>query len=105
MRLVKAEGHEVTIETSGQEAIRTAEGFQPDVILLDINLPHITGHEVARRIRASDWGRKVVLIAVSAFGDEENRKKSQAAGCDLHVTKPILNVAEFLTTLPTRDGN
>ncbi|QYY28418.1 response regulator [Cupriavidus pinatubonensis] len=82
-------GHRVQTAHDGFEAIATAEQYRPDVILMDIGLPTITGHEAARRIRAESWGVDIVLIAVSGWGQEEDRRRSDEAGFDAHLVKPV----------------
>jgi signal transduction histidine kinase/ActR/RegA family two-component response regulator len=73
----------------GVEAVKAAEAFLPDLVLLDIGLPLLTGHEVARRIRTQDWGRAMVLVALTGWGQEEDRRKSQDAGFNHHMVKPV----------------
>ncbi len=73
---------------SGREALARFEEFNPEVILLDIGLPDFDGYEVARAIRASRTGDRVVLAALSGYGLEEDRRKSAAAGFDVHLVKP-----------------
>jgi len=82
-------GHVVRIALEGIEGIRAAEEFHPDVVLLDIGMPDLDGHEVCRRIRAHEWGRRMVLIAQTGWGQEEDRRRTQAAGFDYHLVKPI----------------
>jgi PAS domain S-box-containing protein len=82
-------GNEVRVAYDGAEAVRAAEAFRPDVILLDIGLPKLNGHETARRIRREPWGGRVVLIAVTGWGHEEDRRRSQEAGFDFHLVKPV----------------
>ncbi len=63
--------------------------FQPDIVLLDIGMPKLNGYETARRIREKPWGRGVVLVALTGRGQDEDRRKSQEAGFDAHMTKPV----------------
>lgn len=63
--------------------------FRPDVILLDIGLPKLTGYEASRRIREQPWGNDVVLIALTGWGQEEDRRRSHEAGFDHHMVKPV----------------
>jgi len=81
------DGCNVVVANDGEEALRTYEGFRPDIVLLDIGLPKIDGYEVARRIRAvSD---SVTLIAVTGYGQPTDAKRSTEAGFDAHVVKPV----------------
>ena len=83
-------GHEVHTALSGPEALRLAETMQPQVALLDIGMPGMSGLEVAARIREAPWGREMVLIALTGWGQEEDRRRSAEAGFDHHLTKPIM---------------
>ncbi len=82
-------GHEVYTAYDGLEAVGAAAAFQPDVVLLDIGLPKLNGYEAARRIREQDGGPDVVLIALTGWGQEEDRRRSEEAGFDHHMTKPV----------------
>jgi CheY-like chemotaxis protein len=82
-------GNEVRTAHDGLEALRTAEVFGPDVVLLDIGLPKLNGYEVARRIRSEAWGRDVLLIAVTGWGQEEDKRRSKEAGFNFHLVKPV----------------
>ena len=73
----------------GLEAVRLAEEFAPDVVLLDIGLPGIDGYEAARRIRALPRGRGILLVAVTGWGQSEDRRRSREAGFDHHMVKPL----------------
>jgi CheY-like chemotaxis protein len=74
---------------SGREALATAAEFNPDAVLLDIEMPEMRGYEVARRIRDADWGKSVLLIAVSGWAQESDKRLSEEAGFDHHVQKPV----------------
>jgi signal transduction histidine kinase len=87
--LLRAEGHHVRSEFSGAAALKTLEAWRPDVVLLDIGLPQMDGYEVARRIRKCPAGSTALLIAVTGWGQPEDRKRSTDAGFDFHVTKPV----------------
>jgi len=73
----------------GLEALKAAERHAPRVVLLDIGLPHLNGHEVAKRIRSSSWGGNMLLIALSGWGQQEDRRRSQESGFDHHFVKPV----------------
>jgi CheY-like chemotaxis protein len=82
-------GYEVTRAHSGTEALDAAIRLRPDAALLDIGMPGMTGYEVARRIRLEAWGRHAVLIAITGWGQQDDKQKAKAAGFDEHLTKPI----------------
>jgi PAS domain S-box-containing protein len=82
-------GHEVQTALDGQEAIERAEEFRPEVIVLDVGMPMLDGYETAIRIRQLPWGRDVVLIAVTGWGNEKDKIKSAAAGFNVHLVKPV----------------
>jgi hypothetical protein len=66
-------GHEVHTAGDGQEAVEAVEAFRPDVALLDVGMPRLTGYEAARRIREQPWGQRGVLVALTGWGQEEGR--------------------------------
>lgn len=88
-RLLQLMGHETSIAYDGPAAVETAETFHPDVILLDVGLPGFDGNEAARRIRAQEWGKGILLIAATGWGQPEDRRRSREAGFDHHMVKPI----------------
>jgi PAS domain S-box-containing protein len=88
-RLLQADGHEVEAVHDGAAALASAPGWRPDVILLDIGLPGLDGYEVARRLRQHPQTEKTLLIALTGYGQDEDRRRSQEAGFDHHLVKPI----------------
>jgi len=82
-------GYETLTEHDGLAAVRAAASFRPHVVVLDIGLPHLNGHEVARRIRQAPGGSEILLVAVSGWGQAEDRRKSKEAGFDRHFVKPV----------------
>jgi PAS domain S-box-containing protein len=96
--LLRLMGHEIATAFNGFEGIEVARTFRPDVILLDIGLPKLDGYEVAQRIRAQPWGKSTLLIAVTGYGQDEDRRRSLEAGFDYHMIKPV-NLAELEKTL------
>jgi CheY-like chemotaxis protein len=86
--LLSIMGNEVHTAHDGLEAVRAADVFRPDVVLLDIGLPKLNGYEAGRRIREQQ-GTVVVLIALTGWGQEEDRRRSKEAGFDHHMTKPV----------------
>jgi len=87
--LLSLNGHEVFRAQDGSDAWLSAERHRPDVALLDIGMPCANGYEVARRIRKEPWGRKMVLVALTGWGQESDRRRSHEAGFDSHLTKPV----------------
>ncbi|HKD53112.1 MAG TPA: PAS domain S-box protein [Steroidobacteraceae bacterium] len=87
--LLELAGHEVRMAYSGRSALEVAEGFRPHVAVLDIGMPDLDGYELARLIRQSGWGKATVLVAVTGWGRDDDRKRAIAAGFDLHLTKPV----------------
>jgi PAS domain S-box-containing protein len=87
--LLTLSGHHVQTAYTGRRAFDIADTFRPHALLLDIGLPDFNGYELAKKIRAAPWGRGVILIAVTGWGQEEDRRLALEAGCDHHLTKPI----------------
>ena len=87
--LLELTGHETHIAYDGLEAVETAAKVKPDLVLLDIGLPKMNGYEVARRIRERPWGKNLVLVALTGWGQDEDRLKSREAGFDGHILKPV----------------
>ncbi len=88
-QLLRGLGHEAETAYSGHEALEKAARFKPEVVLLDIGMPGMDGFEVARRLRGTAEGRRVKLVAQTGWGQEEDRRKTAAAGFDAHLTKPV----------------
>ncbi|MBB5609372.1 MULTISPECIES: ATP-binding protein [unclassified Janthinobacterium] len=82
-------GYDMRTAYDGAAGIALAESFQPQVILLDIGLPRMNGYEVARHLRSQPYGRNVILVAVTGWGQDKDRKMASDAGFDLHLTKPV----------------
>ena len=82
-------GYQTAVAHDGNRALELAEALRPAIVLLDIGLPHLSGHDVARRLREAPWGQNLRLIAVTGWGNESDRAKSLEAGFDAHLTKPI----------------
>jgi PAS domain S-box-containing protein len=82
-------GNEIHVAHDGEEALEAAERLRPDVILLDIGLPKLNGYEVCRRIRQHPWGRAIAIIALTGWGQAEDRRRSDEAGFDAHLVKPV----------------
>jgi CheY-like chemotaxis protein len=91
--LLKMTGHETHTAYDGLEAVNTAMTFMPDVIFMDIGLPNLNGYEACRKIREQPWGKDMVLIALTGWGQEEDRQKSRDAGFNGHLVKPVEHAA------------
>jgi CheY-like chemotaxis protein len=87
--MLKLLGHEVATAHDGLQAVEMVGTFQPDVALLDLGMPKLNGYDAARRIRAKWGNNSPVLIALTGWGQEEDRRRSQEAGFDYHLTKPV----------------
>jgi two-component system CheB/CheR fusion protein len=82
-------GHEATVAHDGPGALQAAEAFRPDVIFLDIGLPGMDGYQVAKRLREQPTLQDTVLVALTGFNQEEDRRRSSEAGFNLHLVKPV----------------
>jgi PAS domain S-box-containing protein len=87
--LLSLDGHEVEAVFSAEDALERTRTFRPQVMLLDIGLPGMDGYEVARRVRALDGGADVRLIALTGYGQSDDRQRALAAGFDEHLVKPV----------------
>jgi CheY-like chemotaxis protein len=95
--LLEASGHHVQTAYTGRQALELARTFRPHALLLDIGLPDIDGYKLAGQVRATPWGRSAILVAVTGWGQEQDRLRAVAAGFDQHLVKPIS--AETLESL------
>jgi signal transduction histidine kinase/CheY-like chemotaxis protein len=86
--LLRLKGHEVRVANDGPSALEIASSFPPDMIFLDIGMPGMDGYEVARRLRQQAGLEKVVLVALTGWGQQEDRRRSREAGFDHHLVKP-----------------
>jgi len=100
--LLRLDGHEVRLAYDGQSALEEAHAFRPDVMFLDLNLPKMDGYEVARRLRREPAMRDMTLVAMTGYGQEEDRQRTQEAGFQLHLVKPVdfTKVEELLSSPP-----
>ena len=94
-------GHEVATARDGPTGLERVVAFRPDVMLLDLGMPGMDGYETARRVREMQEGRKLVLVALTGWGQEEDRRRTNEAGFDFHMVKPVDPAAlrELLATL------
>lgn len=87
--MLKFIGNDTRTAYDGEEGVKLAAAYRPNVILFDIGLPELNGYEACRQIREQDWGKQPVIIAVTGWGQDEDRRRSQAAGFDHHLVKPV----------------
>jgi CheY-like chemotaxis protein len=87
--MLELQGHEVVDASDGPSGFDAAQRMTPDVALIDLGLPGFDGYEVARRLRKTDWGRHMLLVAISGYGQPEDRDRTRDAGFDAHLTKPF----------------
>ena len=98
--LLRLEGHDVHVANDGEDGVRQAATLAPDAILLDIGMPKVDGYEACRRIRDQAAGRRVAIIALTGFGQAQDRRRAQDAGFDAHFVKPV-DLATLLQRLGT----
>lgn len=99
-RLLKVLGYETRQANDGPAGLEAAAEFRPDVVLLDIAMPTLSGYEVARRLRAEPWGKQMLLVAVTGWGQDGDKQRTSDAGFDFHLTKPVA-VADLTRALST----
>jgi PAS domain S-box-containing protein len=87
--LLNITGNKTFLAHDGVEALEAVEKYRPEVILLDIGLPKLDGHEVCRRVREQPWGKDIIIIALTGWGQEDDRRKSEEAGFNGHLVKPV----------------
>ncbi len=87
--LLRLKGNDTRTACDGLEAVEVAETFRPELVLLDIGLPKLNGYEVAQHIRQQPWGRNIILVALTGWGQDEDRLRSQEAGFNFHIVKPV----------------
>jgi two-component system CheB/CheR fusion protein len=99
--MLRLMGNDVRIVRDGQQAVDEDAGFRPDLALLDIGMPRLNGYDVARFIRHQRWGKEIVLVALTGWGQEEDKRKAAEAGFDHHFTKPVspVDIANLMTQL------
>jgi CheY-like chemotaxis protein len=87
--LFRLKGNPVQLAHDGEEALKVAEQFLPDVVLLDLGMPKLNGYDACRRMREQPWGRKIIIIALTGWGRDEDRQRTTEAGFDHHLVKPV----------------
>jgi CheY-like chemotaxis protein len=101
--LLALAGHETHVAHDGPEALVRADALRPDAVLLDLGLPGLNGYEVCRRLRVESWAREIPIIAITGWGQDEDRQRSKDAGFDAHLVKPVV-FEELTALLDERDG-
>jgi CheY-like chemotaxis protein len=86
--VVERLGHDVRVANDGREAIKIAKDFLPDAIIMDIGMPQMDGHQAARLIRGQPWGKNVLLVALTGWGQDDDKRRTKDAGFDHHLVKP-----------------
>jgi PAS domain S-box-containing protein len=96
-------GNETRMAHDGLEALDAAAGFHPDVVLLDIGMPRLNGFDACRRMREQPWGDNLVIVALTGWGQNEDRQRSHEAGFDMHMVKPVdpVDLEKLLASLET----
>jgi PAS domain S-box-containing protein len=87
--LLRNDGNEVQTAADGLEAVQKAEAFKPDLILLDLGLPNLNGYEACALIRRRPWGKGIVIVALTGWGQDDDRRRTLSAGFDAHLVKPV----------------
>jgi signal transduction histidine kinase/CheY-like chemotaxis protein len=99
--LFRLKGNPVQLAHDGEEALSRAEQFRPDVVLLDLGMPKLNGYDACRRMREQPWGQKMIIIALTGWGRDEDRERTREVGFDHHLVKPVrpLNLLELIAEL------
>ncbi len=100
--LLEHEGYTVAVAPDGPSALELTESFQPDIAILDIGMPGLNGYEVAGRLRGSGSHGALVLIALSGWGQRQDKIRAAEAGFDHHFTKPV-DWTQLLSTLSSAE--
>ena len=103
--LLRHEGHSVHAARDGEQAFALASACRPDVALLDIGMPRLDGYLLARKLREQEWGKHTLLIAVTGWGQTEDRRRSLEVGFDAHMVKPLdfAELRKLLDRVPARE--
>jgi len=88
--LLSLAGHETHVAHTGPEALDRADALRPDAVLLDLGLPGLNGYEVCRRLRTEAWARDIPIVAITGWGQADDRQRSKDAGFDGHLVKPVV---------------
>jgi len=87
--VIRLLGHDVAVAADGAAGMDEGRIFLPDLVLLDVGLPGVDGHDVARAMRTEEWGQRALLAAVTGWARESDRLAAEAAGFDVHLPKPV----------------
>jgi len=87
--ILRSQGHETCIAANGQQAVELAGTYRPQIIFMDLGMPYLDGLKATRQIRAQPWGKSVLIVALTGWGQHEDRRRSHEAGMDMHLVKPI----------------
>jgi len=100
--LLQLEGHDTRIAYDGHDALKIADEFKPEVVVLDIGMSRLNGHEAARELRRRPWASKTIFVAVTGWGQPDDRRRSLDAGFDYHLVKPVepTHLRELLERVP-----
>lgn len=99
--LLRLKGHDVFVAYDGEQAVTLAGTLHPEVVLLDLAMPKLSGYEAAAEIRRQPWGADVLIIAITGWGFADNRRHSRDAGFDHHLMKPVeLGTLQALLAAP-----
>jgi CheY-like chemotaxis protein len=102
--LLKIQGNDTQVANDGLEALEKGPAYKPDVVLLDIGMPGMNGYDACQAIRAASWGEEVLLIAMTGWGQDEDRRRSAEAGFDYHLVKPV-DHTQLLELLASESAN
>jgi CheY-like chemotaxis protein len=91
--LLELAAHEVRVTYSGRGALTLAQTFRPEVAFIDIGMPDLNGYEVAQALRREPWGAQIRLVALTGWGQHDDRERAKDAGFDRHITKPVDSAA------------
>jgi PAS domain S-box-containing protein len=91
--ILRSQGHETYIAANGQQALELARVHGPHIIFMDLGMPQLDGLQATREIRAQPWGKSILIVALTGWGQQEDRRKSREAGMDMHLVKPITPAA------------
>jgi CheY-like chemotaxis protein len=105
--LLTLKGYEVNVFNSGRDGVAAVELQKPDVVLCDIGMPELDGYQTAQLFREGKWGSSVILIALSGYGQEEDKRQAKMAGFDGHLTKPlaVINMQSLIMQLAEGAAN
>ena len=103
-QLLSLTGNDTRTAHDGEEGVALADQFRPDVVLLDIGLPKLNGYEVCRKIREQPWGKSMAVVALTGWGQDDDRRKSKEAGFNGHMVKPV-DLTELMRLLATISAN